>query len=54
MEHVADLFRGGSAHDHGLGVDAPHLGGLEVAQEDGHPVLHLVLRDELHETYKSL
>ena len=53
FKNLANLFRGRGAHDHGLGVDAAHLGRLEVAQEDGHPVLHLILRDELHETYKG-
>lgn len=53
FKNLANLFRGRGAHDHGLGVDAAHLGRLEVAQEDGHPVLHLVFRDELDETCKG-
>lgn len=45
---AADLHRG--AQQHGLRLDAPHLLRLEVAQQQHHSVLELLLRDVGHQT----
>ena len=37
-----DLLRSTGAHDHGLGENPSHLGGLQVTQEHGTSVHHLV------------
>lgn len=39
----------GGAQQHGLRLDAPHLLGLEVAQQQHHSVLELLLRDVGHQ-----
>ncbi len=45
-----NFVRSRSAHDHPLGRDAAHLGRLEVAENDDHPVPHFLDGHELDET----
>ena len=42
-----NLFWSRCTHHHGLRHDATHLAWLEVAEENSHPVLHLVFRYKL-------